>query len=442
MILLDMFLVGFIFVVFYYRNYDWRYDADEIEQNVLSLVLLCFFWILLTGRTKLYHVPRSLTLTNYVERISIHLLIFLLGIILLGRVSNNAFLKTERFYLAIYLVIIIVPIKIFIFILLKYIRTLGKNHRNIMFLGENSATDVLKEIIETRPDYGYKIFNYSIKNYSIKNLVKFWKEEGIYTVFLPSENHLDSVIEKEIFHEAEKNKVIINLVPNIVQNNFFEYEIGYVGTLPILTPTKYPLDYFSNSIIKRCIDLLLSTILLVGICSWLFPIIAVLIKLDSKGAVFFKQKRYGFHEDIFSCWKFRTMVNNNDSSKKTTEINDCRITKIGKFLRKSSLDELPQLINVWLGDMSLVGPRPHMLLIDDFYKPKISRYSIRSLVKPGITGLAQVNGLRGDAGDMNIEMRKRALADTFYVKKWSFSLDFVIMFKTIFLVIVGDKNAR
>ena len=136
------------------------------------------------------------------------------------------------------------------------------------------------------------------------------------------------------------------------------------------------------------------------------------------------------------------MCLNGDSASKTTQENDQRITKIGRFLRKTSLDEMPQFLNVLKGEMSVVGPRPHMLLVDDFYKLKIGRYAIRSLVKPGVTGLAQVNGLRGDAGDMNIEMQKRILADAFYVKNWTVSLDLVIILKTVFLVIGGDKNAK
>ncbi|WP_313028527.1 exopolysaccharide biosynthesis polyprenyl glycosylphosphotransferase [Soonwooa sp.] len=437
-----MILVASVFVIFYYRNFEWKYDSVEIEQNLLSTALLCLFWILLSGRTRLYDVPRSLTFTSYLERIIVHIFIFFLGVILLGKVSNNEFLKTERFYLAGFMLLVMVPFKSLVFSLLKYIRTLGKNHRNVMFIGENGSTEILREIIETRSDYGYKIFEYPQENYNIDKLINFWKKEGIHTVFLPSENCLNADLERKIFLAAESNKVIISLVPNIIQNNFFEYDINYIVTLPILSPTKYPLDYFTNALLKRCFDIVFSVVVLFGICSWLFPIIAILIKLDSKGSIFFKQKRYGFHEEIFECWKFRTMVNNADSTTKTTEVGDKRITKLGKFLRKSSIDELPQFINVFKGEMSVIGPRPHMLLVDEFYKPKISRYSIRSLVKPGITGLAQVNGLRGDDGDMNIQMKKRALADAFYVKNWSFSLDFVIILKTIYLVIVGDKNAR
>lgn len=136
------------------------------------------------------------------------------------------------------------------------------------------------------------------------------------------------------------------------------------------------------------------------------------------------------------------MKENQFSTSKITELNDARITPFGRFLRKTSLDELPQLFNVLKGEMSIVGPRPHMLVIDDFYKSRIVRYSIRSKVKPGITGLAQVSGLRGDDNNAALRMKKRILADAFYVKNWSLSLDLVIILKTAFLMLAGDKNAR
>ena len=167
----------------------------------------------------------------------------------------------------------------------------------------------------------------------------------------------------------------------------------------------------------------------------------ILIKLDSKGAVFFRQKRYGYHDEVFECIKFRTMVDNPFSSTKTTEINDHRVTSIGRFLRRTSLDEFPQFFNVLMGTMSVIGPRPHMLAVDDYYKPKIGRYAIRSMIKPGITGLAQVSGFRGSMGDADAEMKKRILADAFYVKNWSLSLDIVIILKTFFILIIGDKKA-
>ncbi len=442
-ILLDMILVSSVFMIFYLRNFEVKYDSESVEQNVLSILLLCFLWLLLSGRTRLYHIPRNVTYTIYLERILIHVFFFFLGVVLLGKVSINDFLKTERFYLAGILMLVVIPIKSIIFFLLKYIRSKGINHRNVMFIEEGVSSNILRDIINQRKDYGYKIYDYPQVNYDLSNLIDFWKDNGIHTIFLPSEHRLEKKFENDLFCQAELNKVKISLVPNIIQNEFFEYEFNYIETVPVLSQAKYPLDFFTNAAIKRLFDLVFSLIVLIGVCSWLFPIIILLIKIDgSKGSVFFIQKRYGYHDEVFDCLKFRTMRSENNASNCTTAVNDDRITKIGKFLRKTSLDEMPQFINVLRGEMTVVGPRPHMLLVDDFYKPRISRYSVRSMVKPGITGLAQVSGLRGDEGDMKIGMKKRILADSFYVKNWSFSMDIVIILKTVFLILTGDKKAR
>ena len=311
-----------------------------------------------------------------------------------------------------------------------------------MFLGDSHSTEILKNIFTERKDYGYRIFEYGHSEVKINELVTFWKKNGIHTLFLSMENSYDETMENEIFRLAEDNKIHISLIPSITQSDFFLYELGYIQTQPVLNQARYPLDYYSNFLMKRTFDIFFSAIILVFICSWVFPIIAILIKTTSKGPVFFLQKRYGFHEEVFNCIKFRTMVVNDESTTKTTSVNDSRITRVGKFLRKTSLDELPQFINVLRGEMSVVGPRPHMLSVDNYYKPKIGRYSLRSMVSPGITGLAQVNGLRGDFGDVEVEMKKRVLADAFYVRNWSFVLDLVIILKTVLLVIGGDKNAK
>lgn len=311
-----------------------------------------------------------------------------------------------------------------------------------MFLGDNHSTEILKNIFTDRKDYGYRIFEYEHTAVKISELVDFWKKNGIHTLFLSMENSYDEAMENEIFRLAEDHKIHISLIPSITQSDFFLYDLGYIQTQPVLNQARYPLDYFSNFLMKRTFDIFFSVIILVLICSWVFPIIAILIKTTSKGPVFFIQKRYGFHEEVFNCIKFRTMVVNDESTTKTTSVNDSRITRVGKFLRKTSLDELPQFINVLRGEMSVVGPRPHMLAVDNYYKPKIGRYSLRSMVSPGITGLAQVNGLRGDFGDVEVEMKKRVLADAFYVRNWSFVLDLVIILKTVLLVIGGDKNAK
>lgn len=441
-ILLDVFVIASVFLFFFLRNNDFNDDGEIWEQNLLSLILLTLFWILLSGRTKLYSIARNLTYTIYLERLITHIFLFIFGVILLAKVSNNDFLKQDRFLIAIFLFLMLFLIKSLVFFTLKYLRTLGINYRNIMFLHEDSSTELLKNILTERKDYGFKIFEYPTEEkFNAENLIKFWKDHGIHTMYL-SALRFEQDEEKYIYKLAETNKVRISLVPSIAKNNFFRYDLGYIEMQPVLVRSKFPLDYLTNITMKRTVDIILSTFILLFICSWLFPLIAILIKLDNPGSIFFLQKRYGYHDKVFSCYKFRTMYVNDDCTKQTTTANDKRITKIGRFLRKTSLDEMPQFLNVLKGEMSVVGPRPHMLLVDDFYKLKIGRYSIRSLVKPGITGLAQVNGLRGDSGDRDIQMQKRILADAFYVKNWSLSLDFIIILKTVFLVINGDKNAN
>lgn len=436
-ILLDVLVITSVFLFFFIRNNEAQYEKDIWEQNLLSIVLLALFWILLSGRTKLYSVARNLTYTIYLERLVTHIFIFIFGVILLAKVSNNDFLKQDRFLIAINLFFLLFFIKSVAFFTLKYLRTLGLNYRNIMFLTHDSSSEILKNILTDRKDYGFKIFDYpEEEQFDLDKLISFWKEKGIHTMYMPS-NGFEKNDEQEIYRLAALHKVKISLIPSIVKNNFFQYDLGYIEMQPILERSKFPLDYLTNIVLKRTFDIIFSLIIIIGICTWLFPILYILIKMDSKGSVFFLQKRYGFHDQVFKCIKFRTMYVNSDSLPTNQ-----RITKIGRFLRKTSLDEMPQFFNVLKGDMSVVGPRPHMLLVDDFYKLKIGRYSVRSLVKPGVTGLAQVNGLRGDSGNMDIKMQKRILADAFYVKNWSFSLDFVIILKTIFLVIGGDKNAH
>ncbi|WP_175621301.1 exopolysaccharide biosynthesis polyprenyl glycosylphosphotransferase [Chryseobacterium schmidteae] len=442
-ILLDLLVLASVFVFYFFStSRDLIHNQEIWYETSFPLLLVISFWILLSGRTKIYNISRNLTYILFVERIIIHFLLFIIGLVLIRKVSGNQFFGSELTWLSLYLFVFIFLLKSTVYFLIRYIRAMGVNHRNVMFLSENNSTAVLKKTIEERKDFGYKIFNYKSSELNTEELVDFWKKNGIHTLFIPTENSFSNEMEDKLFRLAEANKVHISLIPNISKNNFFFYDLGYIQTQPILTQAKYPLDYYSNFLLKRTFDIIFSVLVLLFICSWLFPIIAILIKKSSKGPVFFIQKRYGFHEEVFNCFKFRTMIVNEDSASKTTSVNDKRITKIGKFLRKTSLDEMPQFVNVLKGEMSIVGPRPHMLAVDNYYKPKIVRYSLRSLANPGITGLAQVNGLRGDAGDVEIEMNKRILADAFYIRNWSFILDIVIILKTILLVIKGDKNAK
>jgi lipopolysaccharide/colanic/teichoic acid biosynthesis glycosyltransferase len=210
---------------------------------------------------------------------------------------------------------------------------------------------------------------------------------------------------------------------------FYEKIIRTIPNRPAKLVSFLPLDKKATRIIKRAGDIVLSMIVILMILSWLLPIMALLIKLNSKGPVFFLQKRSGRNKKLFTCIKFRSMVVNSESDLRAATSDDERITRLGKFLRNHYLDELPQFFNVFMGDMSLIGPRPHMINDNLIYQDTISHYDFRYKVKPGITGLAQVLGFAGPVDDIQ-KMKDRVQLDIFYIRHWSFALDMKIIFRT------------
>ena len=197
---------------------------------------------------------------------------------------------------------------------------------------------------------------------------------------------------------------------------------------------------FGVQVKKRFFDIVFSLMVTVFLLSWLVPIIAILIKLDSKGPVFFLQDRSGKNNQPFKCIKFRSLAVNKESDSKQVTKGDTRITKLGRFLRKSSIDELPQFFNVLKGDMSVVGPRPHMLKHTEEYSAIIMKYMIRHYQKPGVTGYAQVNGFRGEIKTEE-QLIKRIEYDVWYIENWSIWLDLKIIIQTVVVTIKGQENA-
>lgn len=195
-----------------------------------------------------------------------------------------------------------------------------------------------------------------------------------------------------------------------------------------------------SKFIKRLFDIIFSLFTIIFVFSWLCPILAILIRLESKGPVFFVQLRTGKNNEHFKCYKFRSMRVNNDADKRQATRDDQRITKIGALLRKTSLDELPQFFNVLIGNMSIVGPRPHMISHTEKYSQLTDKFKVRHSLKPGITGWAQISGLRGEVNNTEA-MLKRVDADVWYMKNWSFLLDIKIIFLTFWITLKGDKNA-
>lgn len=216
---------------------------------------------------------------------------------------------------------------------------------------------------------------------------------------------------------------------NHLSTSTAENVFGIHSDYPLVLPHRLPLDKTINLVMKRSADLIASFLLILFVLSWLVPIIALLIKMNSKGPVFFYQKRAARHGRLFTCIKFRTMVVNVEADQVPASTDDKRITRVGKFLRQNHLDELPQLINVLLGHMSLIGPRPHMVSDNSRYEELLNFYNYRQKVKPGITGLAQVNGYVGAVNTIDC-LKERVKKDIYYIHHWSFWLDTKIACRT------------
>ena len=245
---------------------------------------------------------------------------------------------------------------------------------------------------------------------------------------------------ERLMHQADKHMVRFRLVPDIkgpINQKFLVELFGYV---PVLKPRQEPLENKANEIIKRIFDILFSALVITFVLSWLVPLLGLIIKLESRGPVFFKQLRSGKNNKPFYCLKFRSMAVNQDADNLQASKDDLRVTKIGKFIRKTSIDELPQFFNVFWGNMSVVGPRPHMLKHTQDYSQLIDNYMVRHFLTPGITGWAQVNGFRGETKETSA-MLGRVQADLWYLENWSILLDLKIVILTIWQVIKNNENA-
>jgi putative colanic acid biosynthesis UDP-glucose lipid carrier transferase len=241
--------------------------------------------------------------------------------------------------------------------------------------------------------------------------------------------------------EADRQCVRLKFIPDLGGSLASPYTIDYLGgEFPIITLRVEPLELMKNRFKKRLFDLIFSSLVIIFVLSWLYPLIAILIKWESKGPVLFKQLRSGRNDTPFWCYKFRSMTVNTDSDNVQATKNDARITKVGAFLRRTSLDEMPQFFNVFLGNMSVVGPRPHMLKHTDEYKKIISKFMVRHFLKPGITGWAQVNGYRGETRLVE-DMDNRVKYDIYYLENWTTALDVRIIFMTIINAVRGEENA-
>jgi putative colanic acid biosynthesis UDP-glucose lipid carrier transferase len=244
----------------------------------------------------------------------------------------------------------------------------------------------------------------------------------------------------EIVFFADNNLKTLKFIPSEKQILSRNFTFEYYNYIPVISLRNILLDDTLNKVIKRVFDIVFSLIIIAGVLSWLTPILAIFIKLESKGPLFFIQKRNGLNYKEFICYKFRSMELNDEAHLNQVSKNDIRITRVGRFIRKTSIDELPQFFNVLLDEMSVVGPRPHMVSHTQMYALTVDKFMVRHFIKPGITGLAQTKGFRGEV-ETDQDIINRVKYDIFYMENWSILLDIKIIFLTIYNTIRGDKKA-
>lgn len=304
-------------------------------------------------------------------------------------------------------------------------------------MNKNIAT--LIEKIYLNPNYGFQIAGLLTDAKVSDELKQFHKGSlSEITAFLEA-NNVDEIIISlpyqksklinDLFRYADNNMIRVRVIPEFSEYLSQAFSIDYVENIPIMKLRSEPMNSFTNRVLKRFFDVVFSLLVVLVLFSWLFPIIAMIIKWTSKGPVFFVQDRTGKDGKAFRCLKFRSMTVNLESDNVQATKNDARVTKFGAFMRKTSIDELPQIFNVLLNNMSLVGPRPHMLKHTEEYRVLVDKFMVRHFAKPGVTGWAQINGYRGETKEVK-DMENRATADIWYIENWSFLLDVKIVILT------------
>jgi putative colanic acid biosynthesis UDP-glucose lipid carrier transferase len=340
--------------------------------------------------------------------------------------------------------------RVLVRIFVKIYRSKGYNSKNIIIVGAGKNGMELYRIIKTDLSYGFNVLGFFDDNEVLKDVLPNYlgKIENIEAYV--AENEVDEIYctipgtnsEKisDLLSFAEKNMIRFYIIPEFYRNVKKSMVLEIMESIPLLSIRNEPLQSAYNRMIKRTFDIVFSFFVLILCYPFIYIIAGLLIKLSSPGPILFKQKRTGIYGQIFECYKFRTMKMNEVADTVQAVKDDPRTTKIGSFLRRTNLDEFPQFLNVLIGDMSVVGPRPHMLKHTDLYSKLIDRYMVRHLVKPGITGWAQITGYRGETRTLE-QMEGRVKRDVWYIENWSFILDLKIIFVTVVNMFRGEKNA-
>jgi len=402
--------------------------------------IIVLFWIITVIYTKSYNIGRGVNYLNTIK-LTLKSIFILFSFVAIGNLFVDYYtfsIKSIFFALTIFTFSILVFRVLTHFILDRY-RSYGGNITNVAIFGYDKMGKNFYKTLKQYPHLGYRangIFGIKTQKVKITEIPNL----GLINNFYKNYNQFQEIFistkipfstQKDLIDFCDKKFIPVKLLPELVNYEFKNFFIKKLYNIPVIDVNLLPLDLWYNQLLKRIFDITFSIFVLIFFVSWMYIIFGIVIKFQSKGPILFIQKRHGLGGNIFNCYKFRTMVTNKEEDTKFADNNDERLTNFGKFMRISALDEMPQFLNVLFGNMSVVGPRPHPVLLNEQFSKKIDKFSKRHQFKPGITGLAQVQGFRGKIYGFH-DMNSRVKLDRYYFKNWTLFFDLKICFKTFF----------
>lgn len=401
--------------------------------------IIVLFWLAMVIYSKSYNIGRGVNYLNTIK-LALKSIFILFSFIAIGNLFVEYYtfsIKSIFLALAIFTFSILTFRELTHFILDRY-RSYGGNITNVAIFGFDKMGKNFFKTIKQNPHLGYRskgIFNHKDKKNKINDIPSLGSFDTFYNdysqfqeIFISTK--IPFTYQKELIDFCDKKFIAVKLLPELVNYEFKNFFIKKLYNIPVIDVNLLPLDLWYNQLLKRIFDVVFSLFILIFFFSWMYIIFGIVIKFNSKGPILFVQRRHGISGNIFNCYKFRTMILNNQEDTKFADNSDSRLTEFGKFLRISALDEMPQFINVLMGDMSVVGPRPHPIKLNNQFSNKVDKFIKRHQFKPGITGLAQTRGYRGKILGF-YDMSSRVKLDRYYFKNWSIFLDLKICFSTV-----------
>ena len=399
--------------------------------------LIVLFWITLNVSLKSYNIGRGVSYTITIKT-ALKSVFILFSVVAMGNLFVDYYTFSIRsiFFALLIFTFSIIFFRILTHFILDSYRSYGGNIKNIAIIGYDKMGKTFYNTIKNNPHLGLR--SNGIFFYKSKYLNKNVPENGSVNKFYNNYVQYDEVFistkiplktQKEIIDFCDRNLISVKLLPELANYEFKNFFIKKLYNIPVIEVNQLPLDLWYNKVFKRVFDIIFSLFVITFFLPWMYLIFGIIIKTQSDGPILFLQRRHGLGGRVFNCFKFRTMIQNSEEDTKFADNNDSRLTKFGKLLRISALDEMPQFINVLLGDMSVVGPRPHPIKLNEKFQKKIDKFSKRHQFKPGITGLAQIRGFRGKIYGF-YDMSSRVKLDRYYFKNWSIFLDIQICFST------------